>query len=179
MVGSPAAKRYARALYSQAAATGAGDAVEADVRHLGALLAASPELAAFAVNPVVPPDRQQAALERLFANRSHALTQRFLMLLVTRQRLALLAPICAIYRALCDEAHGIVQATITAGRPLDDAQVKAICRRLAERTGKTIEPRVEVDSSLLGGFSIKVGDRVTDLTLRHQLERLRDRIINA
>ena len=44
-------------------------------------------------------------------------------------------------------------------------------------TGRTIDLRVEVDASLIGGLTVRVGDTLYDASVRGRLERLRDRLV--
>ena len=40
-------------------------------------------------------------------------------------------------------------------------------------TGRTVELRVAVDATLLGGIQVRVGDQLIDGSVRGRLERLR------
>jgi F-type H+-transporting ATPase subunit delta len=43
-------------------------------------------------------------------------------------------------------------------------------------TGKTVDLRVEVDESLIGGLTVRIGDTLYDASVRGRLERLRERL---
>ena len=49
-------------------------------------------------------------------------------------------------------------------------------RRSARATGKSVEVKVIVDPSVLGGIVARVGDTVIDGTVRHRLEQLKEQI---
>jgi F-type H+-transporting ATPase subunit delta len=48
--------------------------------------------------------------------------------------------------------------------------------RLHELTGDTIEINEVVDESLIGGITVRIGDRLYDASVRSRLERLRARL---
>ena len=54
---------------------------------------------------------------------------------------------------------------------LDDDQVQRLAAALGKATGKTIEVKVIVDPSVLGGIVARIGDTVIDGTVRHSLEQ--------
>ena len=62
-------------------------------------------------------------------------------------------------------------ATITSAVPLTEAEQAAIEARLnARQTGLNYE--WQVDSSLIAGLTVKVGDNVTDASVRTRIEQL-------
>ena len=60
---------------------------------------------------------------------------------------------------------------MTSAVPLTEAEQAAIEARLnARQTGLNYE--WQVDSSLIAGFTVKVGDNVTDASIRTRIEQL-------
>ena len=56
--------------------------------------------------------------------------------------------------------------------PLDDGQRAKIASELRERYGDGLELRFSVDSSLIGGLIIRIGDQVLDNSLRTRLSAI-------
>ena len=84
-----------------------------------------------------------------------------------RNYLALLTAFTELVR-LNQAAH---TATITSAVPLTEAEQAAITARLhARQTGLTYN--WQVDSSLIAGLTVKVGDNVTDASVRTRIEQL-------
>ena len=84
-----------------------------------------------------------------------------------RNYLALLTAFTELVR-LERAAH---TATITSAVPLTEAEQAAIEARLnARQTGLNYE--WQVDSSLIAGLTVKVGDNVTDASVRTRIEQL-------
>jgi F-type H+-transporting ATPase subunit delta len=48
--------------------------------------------------------------------------------------------------------------------------------RLHDLTGQEIEINEVVDESLIGGITVRIGDRLYDASVRNRLERLRARL---
>jgi len=171
---SPVARRYAQALYQQAEASGQTDAVEADVALVGETFAGSPDLTQAIGSPVVPREKKQAVLDRVFGGRLSAVTDGFVRLLLDKGREALVPEVVAAYRALGDERTGTVEAVVRTAKPLSADETDRLQAALAARTGKTVRLRIQLEPDLLGGLVVRIGDVVYDRSVRHQLAQLRD-----
>ena len=60
--------------------------------------------------------------------------------------------------------------------PLSQDETAALAK-VAGMTGRTVDLRVEVDESLIGGITVRVGDTLYDASVRGRLERLRERLV--
>lgn len=174
---TPVARRYALALYEEARARGAAEAVDADVAALGEALAASRDLRTALTSPVVARTKKEAIVARLFGDRLHPLVTRFLLLLIKKEREALAVEAVAAYAALRDAREGVVEARVTAARPLSADEAEGLRRSIEAKAGGSVRLRLEVDPSLVGGLVVRVGDRVYDGSLRHQLGLLREQLV--
>ncbi len=179
MHASPVAHRYTQALLDAARGQGVLDAVNADFAALKELLESSPDFAAFVADPTVPDDKREAALAALFEGKAHALTLDFLRLLSRKRRLAILSGILLAFQDQVDAERGEIEAEIVSAGPLSAVQIKNLCGKLEQRSGKTIRPRVRVDASLLGGFRVRMGDVIEDFSLATKLETFKRNVINA
>ena len=171
-----AARRYALALTQEAAQTGQTDAVDADVTFLGETLDASRELRLFFQSPVVSRDKKENVLTSLFAERVSPLTMRFLHLLVSKQREALIPDVVEAVRRLRDTTSGTVEAHVRTAKPLSESETADLKRSLETRSGQTVRMTVAVQPDLIGGLVVRVGDVVYDRSVRHQLETLREQL---
>ena len=73
--------------------------------------------------------------------------------------------------------RGVVAATVTSAAPLEKDEVGEIAARLGSMTGQTVKLATAVDPSLIGGLTVRVGDRMIDASVRGRLERLRDDLV--
>ena len=65
-------------------------------------------------------------------------------------------------------------AEVRSAVPLTDDQRPAWPTRSARRPASSVEVKVVVDPSVMGGLVAQVGDTVIDGSVRHRLEQLRD-----
>jgi len=76
-----------------------------------------------------------------------------------------------------DREHGVVVANIASAEPLEPADLAAIAERVGAGAGARVEVHATVDPELIGGLTVRVGDRLIDASVRGRLERLRDSLI--
>ncbi len=67
-------------------------------------------------------------------------------------------------------------AQVTSAVPLTDAEQETMRTKLSERFGTDLEIQFEVDSSLIGGVHLRVGDQVIDGSVAGKLAALRDHL---
>ena len=80
------------------------------------------------------------------------------------------------FRELLRRDRGISLAEVRTALPLDESQRISVMDRLHELTGDEIEINEVVDESLIGGITVRIGDRLYDASVRNRLERLRARL---
>lgn len=173
------ADRYARALLQAALASGELDATRADLQRLAGAVASSPELSGFLPNYLLPRAARRCAMEALFAPLLGALACRFVMFVESRRRAGLLPAICAAFESLCERRQGVVRGRCTSAFAVPDALRERIAARLHERSGATLAMTYAEDRSLIGGFRIRIGDRIEDLTVAAQLKILKRKLAGA
>jgi len=172
---STAARRYAEAAFEIARRDGTLDRWSDDLR-LAADVLAQPEVARIVDNPATPFAARREVLARLFETRISPNAYNLTLLLARRGRLSIAPAVAAEYKRLVDRERGVVPATVTSAIPLEPAELAAIDARVREMTGARTEITTALDPALIGGITVRIGDRLIDASVRGRLERLRDRI---
>jgi F-type H+-transporting ATPase subunit delta len=173
---STAARRYAEAVFELGMRDDAID-VYGDELDQAASLVGTEKVLAVLRDPARPLGERQALADRLIARRVPDPVHRLVALLVEHGKIERLASVASEYRRLLNEERGVLDALATTASPLTGAETAALTRKLADMTGKTVDLRVEVDESLIGGLTVRVGDTLYDASVRGRLERLRERLV--
>ena len=71
---------------------------------------------------------------------------------------------------------GSSEVFITSAFLMSDEQLNNVTNSLKERYGDSLTVEQIIDKSLIGGFSIRCGDEVTDYSIKGKLEKLRNQI---
>ena len=112
----------------------------------------------------------------LFEGQIESKTSNFIKVLGESKRISLLPHISKEYRKLLSGTKGSTEVLITSAFELTDEQLKKFADSLKGRYGDSLTVEQVIDKSLIGGFSIKCGDEVTDYSVKGKLEKLRNQI---
>ena len=96
----------------------------------------------------------------------------FIQLLSNNDRLGLLPEIAGLYESYKRGEEGTKQAEIVSAFPIDDNQVKALIPQLETVFKTKLETSVTVDSALIGGIKVIVGDQMLDASVRGKLDAM-------
>ena len=171
-----AARRYAEAAFAVASRDHTEEAWGRDLATVAAIVGEE-RVRDVLDNPAVPLPERVRLVDQLFGSRVSAPVLNLLRLLVDRGRTELLPAVAAEYRRLTNRQQGIVEAVVTSALPLTSDETQAIRQRVEAMAGARVDLRTEVDESLIGGLTVKVGGRLLDASVRGRLERLRDQLI--
>jgi len=172
-----AARRYADAAFEIGRADGTLEVWERDLATLRTALG-DEQLRRLVEHPAVPFAEKEKVLRQVAKNVT-AEPLSLALLMVRRGRPGAIDAMVDRFAELVRRERGISLAEVRTARPLDDAQRTAITQRLRELTGDKIEMNEVVDDALIGGISVRIGDRLYDASVRSRLERLRARLTAA
>lgn len=170
------ARRYAQALNEQAAQAGVLEQVDADIDLINSALADSRELRSFFSSPIISREKKAEVVKGLFAERIQKVTMTFMALLVDKRREGIFPTVVSSYRELRDEQLGMTAVSVRTAYELSDEDRSALEVELRSLTGKQVRLETKVDTSIMGGIVIRVGDTVYDGSITNQLATLRERL---
>ena len=168
-------RRYAKALVGLAEEQNKIEVFAGELEKLEEAFSVEKELKTVLVNPTYSKGKKVTLLAELMAYLELSEDiQRFLGLLLEKNRLKYYSQILHSYRQLADESSGIERAQLTSAKRLTKEQKELIKTELEKQTGKKVDLEIKVDSSLLGGIKTEIGGRVVDGSLQTQLKRMGD-----
>jgi F-type H+-transporting ATPase subunit delta len=171
------ARRYSAALFAVAQDADAVKTVVGEVDAVVAALASDPALEEFFASPVIDRTQKTQILQTSLHGKIGEIVEHFLILLVRKRREKLLKTIARQMHELLDASAGISVATIATPTALEPAALADLARRLSLMYKRTIVPEAKVDSQLLGGIVMQVGDRYVDGSVSGKLEEIRRHLI--
>jgi F-type H+-transporting ATPase subunit delta len=173
-----AGRRYAEAAFQLAERDGKVDAWQRDLA-LAAGLARDERVARAVDSPAVPFGERRKAVEQMLGKLVSPQARNLALLLAKRGRFAILPEVSAEYDGLVRKSRGIVAATVTTPAPLSAQDLVRVTARVEQLAGTKAELTMTTDPTLLGGLTIRIGDRLIDASVRGRLERLRGRLVQG
>jgi len=172
MAGTPAARRYAKALLELAREQGVQETVGTELARVAEVLA-DPSLRQMLALPNLPLKTRRDIVEQLGTALSlPLLTSNFLRVLAENGRLVIVTDIEKAYQQLLERALGRVRAKVRAAALLSEEELNALVDTFSRLTKMTVIPMLELDPELLGGVTVEIEGRVYDASLKTQLQRL-------
>jgi F-type H+-transporting ATPase subunit delta len=172
MIGSMVAKRYALALFQLVREQQLLDTVEEELRVVKEVFYVNEDLKAVLQSPKVSREKKKAILTNAFSTVNKYVLNT-LLLLVDRHRENEIMDVATEFSELANEERGIEAADVYSVRPLTDDERTGLSAYFAEKVGKkSLQIENIVDSELLGGIKVRIGNRIFDGSLRGKLDRL-------
>jgi F-type H+-transporting ATPase subunit delta len=173
------AKRYAGALFGVASRDGIIDAVTKDIEIVEQSLLNVANLRSVLLTPLVTDAEKNKVLGDAFGDRITATTLEFLKLLIRKGREGLIDESIQEFRILLADSANMIEAVATTAVPMTSAQTEQLTQSLKSLTGKNIRLTLEVDTSIIAGSIVRLGDTVIDGSVRSRFERLEQHLLGS
>lgn len=177
MAGTRAAIRYAKAILEIASSKGVAETVNKDMAIIVASIQSNNELKSFISNPTQSVESKKEALLEIFAQ-SNSVTKSLFHLLFENKRFEILLAIGEQYHLLFDLLNNIQVAHVTTAFPITPEVEKQVLAKIAAFSDKNIVIKNIVDSSILGGFIIRIGDQQYNSSVASKLVTLKRELSN-
>ncbi|MEW1882283.1 F0F1 ATP synthase subunit delta [Rhodococcoides fascians] len=149
------------------------DTVEDELFRLGRIVAANPQLEQALSDRSKPAQAKRELLGRLLYGKVTAVTEALAVQAVTRPRKAAPADVLNGLADLAAEQRDRAVAHVRSAAPLSDSQLEKLTATLTRTYGKQVTVHVEVDTELLSGLVVRIGDEVIDGSGAGRLAALR------
>ena len=170
--GTRVGKIYAQALFDLADLAGAIDAVKENLDFLAVIIAQQRDFAAMLSFPWFPDEDKQLLTNKIFSGRLADLTLDFLMVVIKHDRAGFLPHIAERYNELWEAHYGYCPVNVTVSKQMNDDEIKKLYADIATAIKKRVKLEMNVDPSIIGGITIRCGDKVIDNTVRARLRQV-------
>jgi F-type H+-transporting ATPase subunit delta len=171
---------YAEALITIGQETNTIDCINKDVNIISLLLKDSKEFKNFLLNPVISNTDKKNLVKNILNEQISDNFLRFLMVLFDRNRIIYLESILQIYLELSYARLSIKVAEVLSANALSSEQQKSLVDKLQKMTGaKQVKLVLKIEPDLIGGFTIQMGSRLIDKSIKGQLNQMANCLSNA
>ncbi len=173
-----AVRLYAQVLVDVLSAPDSKYSMEMSLNELDGfskLVIESPMMVKVFDNPVLGEDEKQKAL-KAFSQKMNisALPEKFLTMLIKRNRLAILPQILSEVESIQVQKHGGLTGELISAIPLDGMTVTSISQAISKKMNKNVRLKEKVDPSLIAGLRVTVGGQTFDSSVRTKLNKVKD-----
>jgi F-type H+-transporting ATPase subunit delta len=167
---------YANGIFELAKAEEELERVENELFTIAQALDDSPELRSTLTDPQLPMEKKQALIDDLIGGRASSLSVDLVQLIVSQGRSSELSDIARALVKAAAASRDKAVAEVRSAVPLNEETIERLAAALGRATGKSVEVKVVVDESVIGGIVARVGDTVIDGSLARRVDSLRQAV---
>ena len=164
---------YADALFGLASAEAQLEQVEGELYRLARAVEGSRRLTDALSDPQAPPERREALMSELLADRASPVTREAVSLLIRMNRLSDLVAVADRLAEKAALSRGRKIAEVRSAVSLSPETLSRLEEVLSKAVGHPVEARAVVDPEVLGGVVARVGDLVVDGSVRSRMNQVR------
>jgi F-type H+-transporting ATPase subunit delta len=161
---------YATALVAVAEAEGVTRKVEDELYTFAKATDQDPDLRQALTDTGLPVDTRQTLVRDILGERAHPVTVTLISFVIESGHAKDLSKIADAFVRIAAASRDRAVAEVRAAVPLSDKQRERLERALSVATGRSVEAKVIVDPTVVGGVIARVDDLVFDGSVSGRLE---------
>lgn len=173
------ASRYAKSLLDLSIEQNKVEVVKSDLESFLRLLSMNQSLKILLKNPIVKSHLKINIVNKIFGVTFDQLTLAFFALVLKKGRGNYLKETAESFIQQYNEMNNIITATVKSANDLNDA----ISKEIQDLVGKSFNKKVILnkikDESLIGGFTLQIGDRMFDGSISGKLQKAKQELLNS
>lgn len=170
---SKIAARYAKSFFDLAAERNALDKAQVDMEILSGAIGGSKDLQLMLNSPIISVDKKLNILNAVFQSHLGEVSMKFVQIITKKGREGLLGGIADAFVIMAKQKNNIYAAMVETPVALSDAAREKIMTIVQGIRPGTIELEEVINKDLIGGYVLKVGDKMVDSSIASQLATLR------
>lgn len=130
-------------------------------------------------SPVVKISGKVKAIKSIFEGKINILSLNFLVLITENKREKYIPGIFRNLEDLYRQEEGIKTAVLTSSQPLDDSVALQVTKILEKEFKSKVELSQKINSEIIGGFVLRIGDQQYDASIITQLKKIKEQLLQT
>ncbi|RDY23568.1 F0F1 ATP synthase subunit delta [Romboutsia maritimum] len=170
------ASRYAEALFQVGEEQNLTNKLYEELKEIVEIMKCNDDLYSILKSPLVAKREKKDLLEKIFKGHISENLNNFLKILIDRDRVIALDSIQVSYKNLLNEKNNIMEGTVISAISMEENEIKELEAKLSKKYNKNITLENKVDSTILGGVLVRLGNEEIDGTLKTRLAKMKDQL---
>lgn len=150
--------------------------IGAELGSIAAILEENPEFLMLLTSPQIAKSDKIASVDEVFSGKISETALKFIKVLIENRRAEYFVEIAKSYKNSERKFLGIEYVEAITAVAMEEEQKQKLIQTLEAKLGKKIELDNIVDSNIIGGMKIKIGEKALDGTLSNRLKELQSEI---
>jgi len=172
------AKRYADALMDLSLEKNLMEEVYQNAEFIIAACDSNRDLSLMINSPIVKGDAKQRVLNKVFSGKINEISLHFINLLIRKRRETYLIPALEQFIKTYKAKKGIVDAFIQSSISIPESLKEKIKGMIKGDDYNEVNLHEEINEDLIGGFILRIDDKLVDNSVSSQLKRLQKSLLN-
>jgi F-type H+-transporting ATPase subunit delta len=168
------AERYAKALFDIALEKGAVEEVYQDSLLITKACEESRDLRLLLKSPIINSGKKLTIIRDIFGKNIHQITLTYLLIMVRKNRESFIPAIAGQLAELHQAYRNILTVHFKSPVLPDEETRKQVLSLMEKYTGADIDLKAEIDGSLIGGFVLNWKDKQYDVSIRREIDDMRN-----
>lgn len=163
--------RYSKALFRSAEEKGELDRVFGDMLFISEICRMS-QVREILESPIIIPSKKTSLFHSILEDRIEKITLSLVDLLIKNGRESFLPAVARVFRDDTLKYRGITETHLTTAAPVNEKIRNQITELISSVFKTTVELKEHIDSSIIGGFILRVNDNFIDASVRNKLRKI-------
>ena len=116
--------------------------------------------------------------KKIFENKININTLNLMLNIIYRKRDSLMEAVFSKFIELFNHHNNIEESFITTTYKLDEKTLDEVKKFAKKFSDKEISLKHNINKEIIGGFNLKIGDKMIDCTVSSKINNLRKKLIN-
>mgnify|MGYP001401124288 FL=1 len=170
-------KKYAQGLYKVALKEENVTQFSVRLHSIMNILKSVPELNQLFITRRVQIEDKMVMLKNILGDKISGIEMDLIVLLIENGHMLLYGEILKRFDYLLDKESEIIKVQITSSTRLPDDEVQKISLTIENKIQKKLNVKMDIDTSLMGGIKLRVGNTLIDGSVSNRLQKMRDTLI--
>lgn len=170
-------KHYANALHEIAVEANSVKKYLENLHFINKAFEANPEFVKFLDTPFIEDDVKKKAIDNVFKESTEPYVLIFLKILIENDLIKYFSEIATEFSHKANSYLGILEGIIYSPFELSDEQIRSVSSVFETKFQKSVDLKVLIDRSLIGGLKIIINDRVYDYSLLNKINSIENSML--
>ena len=172
-------KKYAQLLYQVAVKEDDLNQISDYLHSIRSILRSVPELNQLFITRRVQIEDKMVMLKNILGDKISDIVMDLMVLLIENGHMMLFGEVVKRFDYLKDKDSEIIKVQITSVSKLSDDEVQKISSTIENKIQKKLNVKIDIDTSLVGGIKLRVGNTLIDGSISNRLQKMRDTLIQV